>query len=136
LGGGAETRADIVVGGRDARMREPRLAMGTALPANGGLARPHVTTREREVLELLASGLSTERISAQMWISPQAVSYHLGNLYAKFGCENRAGLVSRAFVSGMLSVKTWPPRSSGTVGRPDLDRRVPHRAERKPVART
>jgi Bacterial regulatory proteins, luxR family len=63
------------------------------------------------VLELLASGLSTQTIAAEMWVSPQAVSYHLGNMYAKFGCNNRAGLVGRAFVAGVLSAEEWPPKA-------------------------
>lgn len=71
---------------------------------------PTLTPRESLVLELLAAGLSTRRIAATLFVSEQAVTWHVGNLLSKFGCENRAGLVARAFVFGYLDPDAWPPR--------------------------
>lgn len=72
--------------------------------------RPVLTARERSVLELVAGGHSTRAIGRHLYVSPQAVTYHIGNLHAKFECENRAGLVARAFVLGFLTTTDWPPR--------------------------
>ena len=86
--------------------------------ALGASARPWLTAREIDVLELLAEGLSTQEIGEALWISPQAVSWHLGNMYAKFQCRNRAGLVGRAFVTGLLSAGQWPPRRAAPSAHP------------------
>jgi DNA-binding CsgD family transcriptional regulator len=69
-----------------------------------------LTPRERSVLELVAGGHSTRAIGRRLYVSPQAVTYHIGNLHAKFECGNRAGLVARAFVLGFLTTSDWPPR--------------------------
>lgn len=71
---------------------------------------PILTPRESSVLELAAEGLSTRQIADALFVSEQAITYHLGNLLSKFACENRAGLVSRAFVFGYLEPFAWPPR--------------------------
>ena len=71
---------------------------------------PILTPRERVVLELVAEGLSTRQIAEILIVSEQAVTYHVGNLLSKFACDNRAGLVGRAFIFGYLDPVSWPPR--------------------------
>jgi DNA-binding transcriptional ArsR family regulator len=66
------------------------------------------------VLEQLAEGSSTSEIARRLFVSPQAVTYHIGNLLAKFQSTNRAGLVSRAFVLGILE-PIWPPRAAARI---------------------
>ena len=73
-----------------------------------------LTEREAEVLEQLALGRSTGAAAHRLYVSHQAVTYHVGNLLAKFQCDNRTGLVSRAFVLGVLD-RTWPPRVTAPV---------------------
>jgi DNA-binding CsgD family transcriptional regulator len=81
----------------------------------GHLLRPcgctlfNLTSRELDVLEQLAEGKSTITVARSLFVSHQAVTYHVGNLLAKFQCTNRTGLVSCAFVLGILDCK-WPPR--------------------------
>ena len=83
---------------------------------------PILTPRESLVLELVAEGLSTRQIAETLFVSDQAITYHVGNLLSKFACENRAGLVSRAFVFGYLDPFTWPPRLPTAPRRPgELD---------------
>jgi DNA-binding CsgD family transcriptional regulator len=53
----------------------------------GKLAR--LTTREAEILELVAAGLTNVAIAEQLWISPGTVKKHLDNVYAKLGVANR-----------------------------------------------
>jgi DNA-binding NarL/FixJ family response regulator len=71
---------------------------------------PSLTPRESIVLELVAEGFSTRQIAETLGVSEQAITYHVGNLLSKFTCENRAGLVGRAFIFGYLHPRTWPPR--------------------------
>jgi DNA-binding CsgD family transcriptional regulator len=68
-----------------------------------------LTDREAEVLEQLAEGKSTRTAARSLYVSDQAVTYHVGNLLAKFQCTNRTGLVARAFVLCILD-RSWPPR--------------------------
>lgn len=70
---------------------------------------PIPTPSELNVLELVALGLSTPDIAKHLHVSRQAVTYHIGNLLSKFQIENRAGLVARAYVCGILDAASWPP---------------------------
>jgi DNA-binding NarL/FixJ family response regulator len=74
---------------------------------------PSLTPRESVVLELVAEGRSTRQIAEMLYVSQQAITYHVGNLLSKFSCDNRAGLVGRAFIYGYLSPRTWPPKLEG-----------------------
>jgi len=62
-----------------------RLCAGIAEPEN--LER--LTTREAEILELVAVGLTNAAIAERLWISPGTVKKHLDNVYAKLGVANR-----------------------------------------------
>jgi DNA-binding CsgD family transcriptional regulator len=58
------------------------------------LRRAGVTSREAEVLALVAQGLSNRRIAQELYLSPRTVQSHVSSLLAKLGVENRAGLVA------------------------------------------
>lgn len=73
-----------------------------------GCARFYLTDREREVIEQLAEGKSSHEAAQALYVSDQAITYHVGNLLAKFQCTNRTALIARAFVLGIFSL-TWPP---------------------------
>jgi DNA-binding CsgD family transcriptional regulator len=51
--------------------------------------RPRLTTREKELLLLLASGASNEEIAHKLCISYHTVKSHLNNIYKKIQAENR-----------------------------------------------
>ncbi|WP_019875956.1 LuxR family transcriptional regulator [Sporichthya polymorpha] len=51
---------------------------------------PHLTAREREVLELLRSGLTNAEIGARLFISAKTAEHHVGRLLAKLGVRSRA----------------------------------------------
>lgn len=68
-----------------------------------------LTTAEVRVLELVAQGLSTRQIGAILWVSNQAVTYHISHMLQKLGAKNRAGLVARAYAAGVLDPNGWPP---------------------------
>jgi DNA-binding NarL/FixJ family response regulator len=72
----------------------------TALPAAlelGGL-----TDREREVLALVAYGLSNDEIAERLHLSPLTVKTHINRAMTKLGVRDRAQLVVIAYQSGLV----------------------------------
>ncbi|RLD22051.1 MAG: hypothetical protein DRI69_02340 [Bacteroidetes bacterium] len=63
---------------------------------------PQLTRREKEVLELVANGLSTQKIADQLHISFNPVESHRENLLTKFGAHNGAELIKMAAERGMV----------------------------------
>lgn len=55
-----------------------------------------LTSREREVLALVAQGKENWEIAALLYIASGTVHKHLDNIYAKLGAHNRAEAVARA----------------------------------------
>jgi two-component system response regulator DesR len=62
-----------------------------------------LTTRERHVLDLLATGATNREIAADVHLSPHTVKEHVSSLYRKLGARNRAGAVQRAQRLGLLA---------------------------------
>jgi DNA-binding CsgD family transcriptional regulator len=48
-----------------------------------------LTDRETEVAHLAGQGMTNAEIGAELFITPKAVEYHLGNIYAKFAVKGR-----------------------------------------------
>jgi DNA-binding NarL/FixJ family response regulator len=63
-----------------------------------------LTAREREVVSLVATGLSNEDIAVKLFLSPFTVKTHANRAMAKLGVRDRAQLVVIAFQSGMVRV--------------------------------
>ena len=74
-------------------------AIGASLPlpdaADNALPEP-LTPREKEIVELLAAGLTNREIAEKLVLSPQTVKKHAGNIYQKLGVSNRTQAVARA----------------------------------------
>jgi LuxR family transcriptional regulator, maltose regulon positive regulatory protein len=68
---------------------------GTAAPAVPGLAEP-LTSREREVLQLLAAGKANRDISDELVVTLDTVKRHVSHILAKLGAANRTEAVARA----------------------------------------
>jgi DNA-binding CsgD family transcriptional regulator len=62
------------------------------------------TSREREVLTLLAAGATDEQIAAMLDLSPATVQTHVRNAKAKLGARTRAQAVAMALQHGMINV--------------------------------
>ncbi|MFB6538411.1 response regulator [Streptomyces noursei] len=61
-----------------------------------------LTGREREVLVLVAGGLSNDEIAVQLDVSPLTVKTHVNRAMAKLGARDRAQLVVIAYESGLV----------------------------------
>jgi two-component system response regulator DesR len=57
---------------------------------------PVLTTREREVLSMIAGGATNREIAAALYLSPHTIKEHTSALYRKLGARNRAEAVQRA----------------------------------------
>jgi DNA-binding NarL/FixJ family response regulator len=90
--------------------RVPRGVTGQRNPRDAvGLAA--LTSREREVAELLTRGMTSRQIAAKLYLSPRTVDHHVAHIVAKLGVTSRAGVPS-ALVT-----------ASGDVGNiPDVSR--------------
>jgi two-component system, NarL family, response regulator YdfI len=65
------------------------------------LAEP-LTPREREVLEMLASGLVNKEIAAKLSISEHTVKFHVASILGKLGAATRTEAVSLGFRRGLV----------------------------------
>jgi DNA-binding NarL/FixJ family response regulator len=79
----------------------------TDLPQPGQLTA--LTNREREVVALVAAGLSNDEIAAHLVLSPATAKTHVNRAMVKLGARDRAQLVVIAYQSGLVRHPA-PPR--------------------------
>lgn len=76
------------------RLRQPSPALS-----------PPLTSRERQVLELAATGLTISQIATSLHISHSTAKTHLLRVYEKLGAPNRSAAVANAVARGLLSLR-------------------------------
>lgn len=62
-----------------------------------------LTPREREILSLVALGMSNPEISARLVLSEATVKTHVARVIVKTGCRDRAQVVALAYQSGLVT---------------------------------
>ncbi|HZT15782.1 MAG TPA: response regulator transcription factor [Gaiellaceae bacterium] len=61
-----------------------------------------LTPREREILSLVAEGLSNDEIAERLVVSPHTAKTHVSRTMSKLGARDRAQLVIHAYESGLV----------------------------------
>jgi DNA-binding NarL/FixJ family response regulator len=83
---------------------DPRLR--PALLSRGATRRvPHLSPREREILDLLAQGLTGERIATQLFLSPETVRTHVRNAMEKLEANTRVHAIAIALRQGEIALR-------------------------------
>lgn len=69
---------------------------------NNDLKTPIITSREKEVLELISQGLTNKEIADKLFVSTSTIDSHRKNLLAKFNVINTAALITAAGKMGLI----------------------------------
>jgi DNA-binding CsgD family transcriptional regulator len=75
-----------------------RLGVGPGVEGPNAL-----TPREREVVELLAEGLTNAEVAARLYISPKTAAVHVSNILAKLGMASRSEVAAFAVREGLAA---------------------------------
>jgi DNA-binding NarL/FixJ family response regulator len=62
---------------------------------------PELTSREREILDLIARGHTNAKIAARLFVSPNTVRNHISHIFAKLQVADRAHAIVRAREAGL-----------------------------------
>jgi len=108
---GADATVDAQLDGTRMAMLVREVAAGTVfhLPRASAGDTGHLretaaglTAREREILQLMASGATNSVVAAQLWVTEQTVKFHLSNIYRKLGVGNRTEATRYAYRNGLI----------------------------------
>jgi two-component system response regulator DevR len=93
----AVARGESGFDGRSAEMMRSLVAHGGDAPGSGS----DLTAREREVIGLLAHGLTNREIGSRMFVSESTAKFHVHNVMRKLGVRRRAEV---AYAAGKLGL--------------------------------
>ena len=74
---------------------------GSATPGGKSRERSPLSTREREIVQLVAQGFKNKEMAEKMFISEQTVKNHLHNIFDKLGVSDRLELALYAIHKGL-----------------------------------
>jgi DNA-binding NarL/FixJ family response regulator len=86
-----------------------RFASRFVSPALAGPGGPELTDREREVVCLVAQGLSNAEIGGQLHLADATVKTHVRRILAKLGLRDRVQIVIHAYETGLVWPRAEPP---------------------------
>jgi DNA-binding NarL/FixJ family response regulator len=96
--------------GATRRLIEAYVVASTEQPSAVPMALPgELTTRETEILRLVAAGFTNAEIAERLVLSPLTAKSHLSRILTKLGARDRTQLVIMAYESGLVV----PGRSEG-----------------------
>jgi DNA-binding NarL/FixJ family response regulator len=93
---GGEARFSAAIAGRLTAFFQSAASQGTAVTPF-----PTLTDRERELLTLIAQGLSNTQIASQLHISGKTVGNHISNIFNKLQVADRAQAIVKAREAGL-----------------------------------
>jgi len=76
-------------------------------PAAGSAAA--LTPHQREILQLLSTGMTTESLAESLHVSPKTIRNHLNNIFLRLGVHNRLEAVISGITSGLLPIPQKEP---------------------------
>jgi DNA-binding NarL/FixJ family response regulator len=88
----------------------------TQLTKKTGMTLPNLTSREQEVIQLLAEGKSTKEVACLLDLSPKTAETHRGNLMRKLHLHSLSELTLFAIRNGIIHVPTNAIDSSAQGG--------------------
>jgi DNA-binding CsgD family transcriptional regulator len=90
-----------------------RARIGTAPHLPDGDVLASLTSREREVLRLLAAGRSNREIASVLFIAPKTASVHVSNILGKLGAASRTEAAAIAHREGLIGPADLAAQPSG-----------------------
>ena len=67
---------------------------------------PELTAREVEILDLIAAGMSNQKIASRLYLSPKTVRNHVSNVFLKLQVADRSQAIVRAREAGLGNNRT------------------------------
>jgi DNA-binding NarL/FixJ family response regulator len=92
----------------------PRPVPAAARASDSALAA--ITAREREVLALIATGLSNSELAERLYISEATAKTHVGHLLTKLNARDRVHLVILAYQAGIVTAEGRMAPGAGAIG--------------------
>lgn len=77
---------------------DPTMVLDTTL----GTDAPHLSPRQRQVLALMAEGMTNSEIGVRLGVTERTIKAYAQDLYDRLGVRNRAGAVAEAAKAGLL----------------------------------
>jgi DNA-binding CsgD family transcriptional regulator len=74
----------------------------TSVSTNRPRTAHRITSRERDVLELVANGYSTPEIARDLWIAEDTVRTHIKRILVRLDARTRAHAVAIAYREGLI----------------------------------
>jgi DNA-binding NarL/FixJ family response regulator len=97
------SRGDALLAPSVTRRLITDLASRPELPRSDARQLDVLTDREREVLQLVAAGLSNDEIATRLFVSPLTAKTHVSRILAKLNARDRAQLVVVAYETGLVT---------------------------------
>jgi DNA-binding NarL/FixJ family response regulator len=107
--------AQVAAGGSYVDPRLDRILLSPRATANV----PQLSPREREIMHLMAEGLTAEQIGGQITVSIETVRTHVRNVIRKLQARNRVHAIAIALERGEIALDPTETSSAGRWSRDD-----------------